>query len=404
MTLIMDACGQSIGPTTPLSKYTCAKGSILVTAPNAHRKGAAALLSAALLAYDKVMTSGCRGVVVCSCLVPQLSIIMAVMPNTDKTALITRHSQGLARSDAERRPAVVYLARFGSPHSRLNLKCSLDLVARLASGGRSDAFGFDWPALRYEHVNAIRAALTERYAPASVNRHLAAVRGVLKECWRLGLMLAEDYQRAIDVEPARGTRLPAGRALSADELRRLFEACADGSKLGARNSALLAVLYAAGLRRSEIVGLSFGDWNPTDNALKVRGKGNRERLVYLNNGSLSAFEAWLAIRGQADGAAPIFVALDYDDELTERRLVPQTIFDTLKALGRKAKIDAFSPHDLRRSFISDLLDAGADIATVQRMAGHAKIETTARYDRRGERAKSQAATLLKVPYFEVRNA
>lgn len=330
---------------------------------------------------------------------------MALMPNTDNTALITRHSQGLQRSDAERRPAVVYLARFGSPHSRLNLKCSLDLVARLASGGALDALTFAWPALRYEHVNAIRSALTDRgYAPASVNRHLAAVRGVLKECWRLGLMSAENYQRAIDVEPAKGSRLPAGRALSGDELRRLFEACADGTRLGARNAALLAVLYAAGLRRSEIVGLSFGDWNAAESALKVRGKGNRERLVYLNNGSLSAFEAWLAIRGQADAAEPVFVALDHTDELTERRLVPQTIFDTLKALGRKAGIDAFSPHDLRRSFISDLLDAGADIATVQRMAGHAKIETTARYDRRGERAKAQAATLLKVPYFEVRNA
>ena len=79
-------------------------------------------------------------------------------------------------------------------------------------------------------------------------------------------------------------------------------------------------------------------------------------------------------------------------------MTDQSVLSILDRIRRKAKVRPFSPHDLRRSFISDLLARGADIATVQRMAGHANIQTTARYDRRGEEAKRKAAELLHVPF------
>jgi site-specific recombinase XerD len=314
----------------------------------------------------------------------------------------TRYSDALAgiAESLDRNPAACYLARLGSPLSRLNMKVSLDKIARLLSDGRLDALGYDWASLRYQHVQAVRSKLTG--APASINRHLAALKGTLKEAWRLGLMTSDDYARAVDIAPVRGERLPPGRALTTDELRALFAACSDGSTVSTRNAALLAVLYGAGLRRSEVVALSLGDWNPLEGSLKVVGKGDKQRMVYINNGAREALDAWLKVRGEGSRSEPLFVALEnFDgDRLTRRRLTPQTVFDALKALAPKAGIETFSPHDLRRSFISDLLDAGADIATVQKMAGHAKIETTARYDRRGEAAKSQAATLLKVPYVQ----
>jgi len=104
--------------------------------------------------------------------------------------------------------------------------------------------------LRYQHTQAVRAVLAERYAPANVNKHLSAPRGVLKECWRLGLMAAEDHQRAADLETVRGTSLLRGRALSSGEVGGLLGTCAidagAGHAAGVRDAALLAVLYGAG--------------------------------------------------------------------------------------------------------------------------------------------------------------
>src|SRR5262249_35411199 len=138
-----------------------------------------------------------------------------------------------------------------------------EIVSRLTRGRATDPLRFPWHELRYQHTQAVRTVLAERHAPAGANVALAALRGVLRECWRLGLMTAEDYHRAADLQGIRGERLPKGRALSAGELRALFAACAqDASPAGARDAALLAVLYGGGLRRSEATSLDLGDYTP----------------------------------------------------------------------------------------------------------------------------------------------
>jgi len=228
---------------------------------------------------------------------------------------------------------------------------------------------------------------------------LAALRGVLREAWRLGQMTAEDYHRAADLPAVRGSTLPRGRALTAGELRALFAAVAEDARPAtrARDAALLAVLYGAGVRRAEAVALDVADYDPESGALTIRrGKGNKARVMYATNGVGDALAAWLAVRGREPG--PLFVPVDKAGRIALRRLTPESVFDRLAALAKRAGISRFSPHDMRRSFISDLLDNGADLAVVQAMAGHANPATTARYDRRGEHAKRRAAGLLVVPY------
>jgi len=143
----------------------------------------------------------------------------------------------------ERHPAAVYLARLGSPRSRRVMRGALDTIARLLSSGQCDALRLDWSALRYPHTAAVRAELAQRYAVATANQHLSALRSVLKECWRLGSITAEDYHRAADVQTVRGSVLPRGRALRQGELRAVFGACQeDPTPLAIRDGAILAVL------------------------------------------------------------------------------------------------------------------------------------------------------------------
>jgi len=298
-------------------------------------------------------------------------------------------------SDRSRHPVAVYLARL-SQGSRRSQMAALNTMASLLTSDRLDAEALPWHQLQYPHTQALRAALAERYSPATANRHLAALRGVLREVWRLGLMSAEDLQRAIDLPAVRGERIPRGRALSRGELRALFESCRKGSPADVRDAALMGVLYGAGLRRAEVVALSVSDYDPETGALVVKGKGNKERTAFIDNGAADAMAAWLLIRGNEEG--PLFCPITQTGHVVIRPMTDQAVYAILRSRAVKAKVRRFSPHDLRRSCVSDLLDAGVDISVVQQFVGHANVTTTARYDRRGEQAKKRAAKSLHVPF------
>jgi len=311
-------------------------------------------------------------------------------------------SEGLVLAESaalEESPAAVYLAHLAAG-SRRTMRTALETMATLLSGGRAGALTLAWGRVRYQHTAALRSLLAERYAPATANKMLAALRGVLKEAWRLEQMSAEEYRRAADLAPVSGTRPLRGRALEGREVGALFHACAaDPTAAGSRDAALLAVLYALGLRRSEVVALDLGDYTAATEALVVRtGKGNKARVAYATGGAARALDAWVRLRG--DEAGPLFWPVNKAGRPTPRRLTDQAVLTILRKRAAQADVPTFSPHDLRRTFISDLLDAGADISIVQSLAGHAQVTTTQRYDRRGEVTRRRAAGLLRVPYAE----
>jgi site-specific recombinase XerC len=311
-----------------------------------------------------------------------------------ETALTHTRRQAVAHKKVETDPAAVYLAAL-APSGRRTMAARLAAAARLMGG---DPLEVDWSALRFEHVTALRSRLSELgRAPASVNATLSALRGVARAAWQLGMINAEDYHRVAGVRNVRGSRLPAGRALTPGEIGALLDTCADDeTAAGARDAAIIALLYGAGLRRSEAAELDLAHYDSTAGELKVRGKGDKERLVPLEAGVAAALDDWISVRDSIAG--PLLCPIRKGGRMELRRMSAQAIYDALLKRGREARLSSLSPHDLRRTFASDLLDVSGDVSAVQKLLGHANVQTTMRYDRRGEVAKRKAINLLHLPY------
>lgn len=304
------------------------------------------------------------------------------------------------RTPADRNPVLIYLARL-APGSRRTQSQALRVIATMAHPG-ADPLTFPWHALDYQHTSSIRSQLATRYAPATANKMLSALRGVLTECRRLQLMPADQCERARDVAVVRGTRLPKGRALGTTELTALFATCTEPTPATSRDAALLSTLYSGGLRRAEAVALDVADYNVREQSISIRaGKGNKGRIVYLSDSAAVKLGAWLwhctsgsAVSGIT--ASALFVRIRRGGHITADRLTDQAVRYILLQRCEQAGIAAAAPHDMRRTMISHLLDAGIDISTVQSIAGHSSVSTTQKYDRRGEGRKKRAAQALNL--------
>lgn len=235
-------------------------------------------------------------------------------------------------------------------------------------------------------------------APATINATLCALKGVARAAWQIGILSAEDLEKVRDIRSTRGSRLGSGQAHTPKEIEEAVSACLrDPLPAGVRDAAIIAVEYCLGLRRSECSSLDLGDYSPTSQTIIVKGKGDKERPAYaIDKGAIAALAEWLVVRSLKPG--PLFCPVTKEGKVILRRLTDQAIYNAIKKRGREAGIQNFAPHNLRRTFATELLERGADIAIVQRLMGHASIETTKLYDRRGDPAHRRAASLLQLPY------
>lgn len=297
---------------------------------------------------------------------------------------------------AARNPARVYLASL-SNGSQPTMRRALDLSAGILTHYRCNHWNCPWWLLRKAHTNALRAWLAQNLNYRTGNKILSAVRGTLRAAWDMEQISTDDYMRAISVKGIKGTgkEQAAGRALSPGEIMALLNACRlDPTPAGARDAAIIGLGVRCGLRRSEIADLQLSDIN--GDQVSVHGKGNKARTVYIEFGLDDAIADWLAARGRHDG--PLFLQVRQGGTVLPSGMSDAAIYDALAKRAKEAGVKDFSPHDLRRTFAGDLLDAGVDLSTVQKLMGHVSASTTAGYDRRGERAKKEAATRLHFPW------
>lgn len=245
---------------------------------------------------------------------------------------------------------------------------------------------------------------------ASVNMMRSHVRSVARRARLLDKerMSAERCAEILEVEGVKGSGLPAGRALPQAEVDALFKACrADLSPVGVRDLALLSVLYYGGLRRDEACGLRPEDYQARQRQIHIWGKGEKEEIVPVESKRARlALGRWARLRGDAPGA--LFCSLrrggslriNVNKETQETYVRPLTGDAVYKIVRHRASLEGIppcTPHDLRRSAITHLLEGGEDPLSVMNWARHDDVRTTKVYDRRSERAVRACARRLDPP-------
>ena len=209
---------------------------------------------------------------------------------------------------------------------------------------------------------------------SSIARKLSTLRTFFKYLNREGVLTANPAR--LVSTPRREKRLPA--VLSADDAQRLMEA-PQGKKTGdlgveLRDRAVLETLYSTGIRASELIGMNHEDVDGHDGLIRIRGKGRKERIVPVGHKALDAIDAY--IRSKPAGAEPSAVFSGPTGKRLTARTVQRILENYRKKLGLQQKA---SPHTLRHSFATHMLESGADLRAIQELLGHASLSTTQRY-------------------------
>jgi integrase/recombinase XerC len=232
-------------------------------------------------------------------------------------------------------------------------------------------------AATHQIIRAWLAVLTEGHKETSRARKLAAVRSFYRYLVR---------HRELASNPARLVRSPKlpktlPKVLPVDEVFALLEAPSKKSVLGLRDRAMLEVLYGAGLRVSELCGLSLEDLDPRRKVIRVLGKGDKERLCPLHAQAFEALRCWMERRGALlarhhPDAAPEALFLNYRGGRLRTRSVARHLDRYVKLAALRRNV---SPHALRHSFATHLLGSGMDVRSIQELLGHSSLSTTQKY-------------------------
>lgn len=241
--------------------------------------------------------------------------------------------------------------------------------------------------LSHQSVRAFLAELFRRGTAASTSaRRLAAIRSFGRYLRREGIL--DHDPGALIAAPRQEQKVPAH--LDVDEMRVLLDAPDTATPLGRRDRAILELFYASGLRLSELVGVDLEDLNLSGRQLRVLGKGGKERILPFNRSAVAAIRAYLQDRqnliqtasslpGRGSGfrpsnEAPLFV--NYRGGRLSTRSVDRLVRRYVAQSSTKLGI---SPHALRHSFATHLLERGADLRAIQELLGHSRVTTTQRY-------------------------
>jgi len=227
--------------------------------------------------------------------------------------------------------------------------------------------------IEYTHVRNFLAHLKEReFSQSSISRKLACLRSFFKYMAREQLLTTNPASNI--ATPKREKKLP--EFLSQDEMNKLLSAASDATKAGRRDRAIIETLYSTGMRVSELMCLNISDLDFVGGTLKVQGKGKKERMVPIGGTAVRAVEAYLGDRteNEKQPSSPLFL------NKNGTRLTDRSVRRILIKYAKRAGITKdISPHTIRHTFATHLLDRGADLRSVQDLLGHENLSTTQIY-------------------------
>ncbi len=262
---------------------------------------------------------------------------------------------------------LIYLnvERNASPHTLVNYTHDLTALRRFLGPA------VEWPSVDLLTLRRYVADLRTRgAAKSSTARHIATIRSFFRFLCREGYLPANPA--AALIAPKRDRKLPV--FLGVPDITKLLEAPSGTDLASRRDRAILELLYSTGMRVSELVALRLQDVDLLGGVAKAAGKGKKERLVPIGAPASQALERYLEARGGTHPAGPVFLNLS-GGRLTDRS-VRRVLMKYLRQVAIQQRV---SPHTLRHSFATHLLDRGADLRAVQELLGHATLSTTQIY-------------------------
>ena len=338
---------------------------------------------------------------------------LPVQSFTNESAALTAAIQSARQ---RRNAAVEYLNSLGSETSRAGMRSKLKIFAQWYKYPSIETC--EWGLMRREHIVDFMEYLKTREQSEntgelhgarqknksglqanSINNYLCALKGVARAAWALDQINDHELQRITAIKQLRFYRQPTGRALTFREGRKMLEACSSDNPQQIRDLAILSLLLGCGLRRAEVPALQMNQIHLDGGYIRLIGKGNKERTVYLNGEVKENLSNWINYRGTEEG----FVFgrftkgckhLVLDKPLVERYI--GKIVERYQQNNGQGTVKPATPHDLRRTFATRLLDKGVDVSLVKTLMGHASVATTALYDRRGEESLRDAANKIEL--------
>lgn len=251
--------------------------------------------------------------------------------------------------------------------------------------------------LSFEQLSTLKQSLVFNNKSArTIQLTFQVIKAIAKTAFLMNLIEQHELEKfnvlkLPHIEPSQ-----KGKSLTATQLKSMLkQPYTPPSIINTRDIALLALMAGAGLRRSEVSALKLSDFSIADQLVVIhKGKGNRTRTQYLPVWVLEYLSSWLTVRGNNEG--PLFCVVLNGRAIQARGISPETIYSVVTARTSHVLGEKFTPHDMRRTYISSLLANGVDISTVSKLAGHKSIITTQLYDKRGVDSLKRAVNTLSV--------